>query len=71
MIRAFYHGAMPDSGNWVHSQNIRYIVWSRFDQARAPEAFALLRVQLEQHYAWRVLVSENGAEYGVWERRNR
>ncbi|MGL4605289.1 MAG: DUF2298 domain-containing protein [Iodobacter sp.] len=71
MIRAFYHGAMPDAGNWLLSQNIRYIVWSRFDQARAPEAFALLRGQLEQHYAWRVLVSDNGAEYGVWERRNR
>ncbi len=69
-IRAFYHGNLPDAGPWLVSQNIRYIVWSHFDQARTPTAFPLLRQQLDAQYAWRVLQAENGMELGVWERRN-
>jgi uncharacterized membrane protein len=68
-IRAFYHASLPNADAWLKSQNIRYIVWSRFDQARGPEAFAALRAQLEPHYAWRALVIENAVEFGVWERR--
>ncbi|NHQ87992.1 hypothetical protein HA050_17925 [Iodobacter sp. HSC-16F04] len=68
-IRAFYHASLPNAEAWLNSQNIRYIVWSRFDQTRGPAAFSQLKAQLEPHYAWRALVIENGVEFGVWERR--
>ncbi|UXY15709.1 DUF2298 domain-containing protein [Chitiniphilus purpureus] len=68
-VRQLYRGALPNAAEWLNTRNVRYVVWSRYDQRRDPAAFAQLQQQLALSYLWRPIADADGASFGVWERR--
>ena len=69
MVRALYHGGLPDAGQWAADHNVRYIVWSSFDQQRDPTAFVRMNAALAAQYMWHEFNNNNGIAVGLWERR--
>ncbi|WP_148713783.1 DUF2298 domain-containing protein [Chitinolyticbacter meiyuanensis] len=68
-VRQLYHAQLANPVEWLLARNVRYVVWARWDQQRDPAAFATLQQQLAASYVWHPLADENGASFGVWERR--
>ncbi|GAB7128490.1 hypothetical protein JCM19000A_29970 [Silvimonas sp. JCM 19000] len=69
MVRALYHGGLPDAGRWAADHRIRYIVWSQTDQQRDAAALERMKTALAGQYIWRAFNNNNGQEVGLWERR--
>ncbi|MBB5193241.1 hypothetical protein HNQ50_003995 [Silvimonas terrae] len=68
-IRALYHGSLPDAGQWLAGRNVRYIVWSSFDQQRDATAFARMQDLLASRYIWHPLNDTPNDPRGLWELR--
>ncbi|QNM97138.1 DUF2298 domain-containing protein [Chitinimonas koreensis] len=68
LIRAIYRGNRPDALQWLRSQKVRYLVWSRYDQARGPAVLEQLKMQLAPGYAWLPLWTGGDEQYGVFRR---
>ena len=64
---AFYKGELPDPANWLHRNQIRYVVWS--PRETDYEAFKKLRVQLARDYYWKDFNGNPDAPVGIWVRR--
>ena len=66
-MRMFYKGELPDPANWLHRNQIRYVVWS--PRETNYDAFKKLRVQLERDYYWKDFNGNPDAPVGIWVRR--
>ncbi|WP_176216915.1 DUF2298 domain-containing protein [Andreprevotia lacus] len=69
-LRALYQGQLPDAREWLKTQNVRYMVWSSFDIARAPQALPQLQTQLAPDYVWIPLYGTLPGQYGIFKRVN-
>ncbi|KAF0814760.1 hypothetical protein IGB42_00815 [Andreprevotia sp. IGB-42] len=67
-IRALYQGELPTARDWLKTQNVRYVVWSKFDTARGPQTLATLQQQLAPDYVWIPLWGTAPDQYGVFKR---
>lgn len=66
--RAFYAGNLPDAVNWLKTMDVRYVVWSRFDNAKGTAVLQQLKASLAPGYLWIPLAVNGEEQYGVFKR---
>jgi hypothetical protein len=64
----FYGGIMHDSGRWLTSQGIDYVLWYR--PGDTPELWATINKQMGPNYEWTDILTypEEGRRVGFWKR---
>ena len=68
-VRLFFSGDLPDALDWLAERRVRYIVWSRRDEAALPGMRARLDALLEAQYEFRSTEVRGEQRIGYWERR--
>lgn len=66
-IRQFYAGESPDALGFLRKHKVRYILWTRWDEARHPGGSRLLDAQVRTHYRFRAFESTGSLQIGLWE----
>jgi len=69
-IQLFYSGSLPDSLGWLRQRDVRYIVWSRWDEARHPGGALRLNANIGADYEFRAFEILGERQIGIWERRS-
>jgi hypothetical protein len=64
-IDRFYRGELAQPADWLSSNEVRYVVWSRGD-ARHAAAWQTINAALRNRYMWREFGRDNGTPIGLW-----
>ena len=68
-IKSFYAGTLPNSLDWLMANKVRYVVWSRADNSKHPQAFPTLSQQIGSRYVWQGFNDAGAAPVGLWVRK--
>jgi len=66
-IKQFYAGTLPDAAGFLRQRGVRYVVWTRWDEARDPGGSLRLDAQLRAEYRFRAFEITGQTQIGVWE----
>jgi hypothetical protein len=65
-IKSFYKGQLPDSLDWLHANNVQYVVWGPVESSKDPQAYATINQQISTRYTWKGFAEGDDTRIGVW-----
>lgn len=66
-IRQFYAVSMSESLPWLLEHGVRYVLWTRWDEARSPGGSLRIDAQIGSAYRFRAFETHENLRIGVWE----
>ena len=68
-IQTLYAGSLPDALGWLRQHEVRYVLWTRWDESRHPGGALRLDAQIGAQYRFRAFEIRGQTQIGVWEYR--
>lgn len=66
-IKRFYAGELPDALGFLMQRGVRYVLWTRWDEARHPGGSRRLDAAIGARYRFRAFESFGETRVGLWE----
>jgi hypothetical protein len=66
-IQRFYAGNLPDALGWLRQRNLRYVLWTRWDEAKNPGGSHRIDELIGSRYRFRAFEIRGNSRIGVWE----
>jgi len=68
-VNRFYAGTLENPTAWLEKNDIQYILWTRWDEAKGPQLRAQIDQQIAVDYYFRAFEESGSMKLGIWERR--